>query len=282
VIKLENFTFTYPEEKDSALSDLSFEVPTGQFWGLIGPNGAGKSTLCYALSGMIPHYFRGTLSGEISVAGIDVPRSSLGEMTGQVGLVFQNPFNQISGSRFTIRGEVALGLENLGVPRSEIEERVHETLEHAGLAELGERSPFALSGGQQQRLAIASILVMRPRVLILDEPTSQLDPVGTHEVFTLLDELVGQENTTILIAEHKLERLADFADNILVLNHGRIAANGAPSSVLTDPLIEAIGVQPTRYTQAARAAKERNLIEMDKELPVTLSDARGYFRETAV
>lgn len=282
MIKLEGFNFAYPGEQQPALSDLSFTVPTGQFWGLIGPNGAGKSTLCYALSGMVPHYFKGTLSGVLSVAGIDVPRSSLGEMAGQVGLVFQNPFNQISGSRFSVRGEVALGLENLGVPRDETVTRVDETLEQAGLADLGERSPFALSGGQQQRLAIASILVMRPQVVILDEPTSQLDPVGTSEVFELLHELVGEQKTTVVIAEHKLERLANFADAIVVLDKGSMIALGPPAAILTDPLIESIGVQPTRYTQAARAAREGGLIRTDKELPVTFTDARDYFDETSV
>lgn len=282
MIRLERFSFTYPGEDQPALSDLSFEVPAGQFYGLVGPNGAGKSTLCYALAGMIPHYFKGTLSGSLTVAGIDIARSSLGELAGTIGLVFQNSFNQISGSRFSVRGEVALGLENLGVPRDQITDRVDETLEQSGLADLGERSPFALSGGQQQRLAIASILVMQPAVLILDEPTSQLDPVGTSEVYALLHQLVGQHETTVLIAEHKLERLAEFTDNVLVLNQGRLLANGPPKTVLTDLLIEQIGVQPTRYTQAARQARARGLIHKKDALPVTLQDAKEFFDDAAV
>jgi energy-coupling factor transporter ATP-binding protein EcfA2 len=230
---------------------------------------------------MIPHYFKGNWQGSLSIANISIPESSLGELAGKVGLVFQNPFNQISGSRFTVCGEVALGLENLGVPRDEIEARVSIALEEAGLAALGERSPFALSGGQQQRLAIASILVMQPDVLVLDEPTSQLDPVGTNEVFTLLQQLADQSETTVIIAEHKLERLADFTSNVIVLDDGRMEASGPPQTVLTDPLLEGIGVQPTRYTQAARAALRRGLTR-DPGLPVTLSQAKEYFRAPKV
>lgn len=278
MIRLENFSFTYAGGAGPALKELNFEIPTGEFWGLVGPNGAGKSTLCYALSGMIPHYFKGILEGEISIAGVDVPSSSLGELAGTIGLVFQNPFNQISGSRYTVRGEVALGLENLGFPRREIEARVEAALLQSGLEDLAERSPYALSGGQQQRLAIASILVMQPEVLILDEPTSQLDPIGTNGVFALLNELVDQQDTTILIVEHKLERIAEFTDRVLVLDNGKLIANDAPRQVLTDSLIPQIGVQPTRYTQAAVRAQQRGLIAARSDLPVTLREARDVFR----
>jgi energy-coupling factor transporter ATP-binding protein EcfA2 len=277
VIRLEDFSFTYSGGAETALKELNFEIPTGEFWGLIGPNGAGKSTLCYALSGMIPHYFKGIVQGYISVAGVDVPSASLGELAGTIGLVFQNPFNQISGSRFTVRGEVALGLENLGIPRHEIERRVEAALMQSGLEDLAVRSPYALSGGQQQRLAIASILVMQPEVLILDEPTSQLDPIGTNEVFSLLNELVDEQNRTILIVEHKLERIAEFTDRVLVLDNGKLIANGAPRQILTDPLIPQIGVQPTRYTQAAVRAQQRGLIPARSDLPVTLTEARDVF-----
>jgi energy-coupling factor transporter ATP-binding protein EcfA2 len=282
MIRLADLTFTYAGEPAPALTDLSFEIPTGQFWGLIGPNGAGKSTLCYAISGMIPHYFKGDLNGVLNVNGIEIAQSSLGELAGKIGLVFQNPFNQISGSRFTVRGEVALGLENLGIPRKEIVRRVRAALDQSGLGEVAGRSPFALSGGQQQRLAIASILVMQPEVLILDEPTSQLDPVGTREVFSLLHDLVEGRETTVLIAEHKLEQLAEFSDQVLVLDQGKLSRHGPPEHVLNDSIVEQIGVQPTRYTQAGREAKQRGLVKSKGKLPITLADADAYFHEHSV
>jgi energy-coupling factor transporter ATP-binding protein EcfA2 len=282
VIEFSEFSFTYAGESQPALNDLTIHIPSGQFCGVVGPNGAGKSTLCYALSGMIPHYFKGTVVGRVVSGGIDIAMSSLGTLTGKVGLVFQNPFNQISGSRFSVRSEVALGLENLGVPREEIITRVDHALAQAGLTEVAERSPFTLSGGQQQRLALTSILVMQPDVLILDEPTSQLDPVGTREVFSLLHELVDQRETTVIMVEHKLERLAEFADRVLVLQEGRLIAEGPPQTILTDPVIERIGVQPTRYTQAARGAQDRGLIAADRGLPITLRDALEFFDEIAV
>lgn len=282
MITLTDVTFRYPGEEDAALRDITLEIKEGQICGLIGPNGAGKSTLCYLISGMIPHYFKGSLSGTVISAGHNILTSSLGELTGVVGLVFQNPFNQISGSRFTVRGEVALGLENLGIPRAEMELRIRRALAQAGLTGLEDRPPYALSGGQQQRLAIASILVMEPKLLILDEPTSQLDPVGSREVFGLLQRLADEQNTTVLIAGHKLEFLAETADRIVVLDRGRILMDGEPHSVLTDSLIEEIHVQPTRFTQAARIALELGWVARGTPLPVSLDEAMDFFDDLSV
>jgi energy-coupling factor transporter ATP-binding protein EcfA2 len=147
-----------------------------------------------------------------------------------------------------------------------------------GLTEAADRSPLALSGGQQQRLAIASVIVMRPRVLVLDEPTAQLDPVGTHEIFAVLNELAARGETTVVLAEHKLEWIAVFAHRLLVLADGRIAADGPPQELLAAPDLEQYGVRPTRYTQAARQAEAKSVIATDKPLPVTLEQAVEFFR----
>jgi energy-coupling factor transporter ATP-binding protein EcfA2 len=278
MIHVEGLTYTYPGESTPALRDVSLDIPTGQFCAVVGANGSGKSTLCYALSGFVPHFYRGTLQGTLRVAEYDIPRTPLSNLSGEIGLVFQNPFNQITGARFTVREEVAFGLENLGVPRNEMLRRTDEILALAGLAEVADRSPYALSGGQQQRLAIASMMVMRPRALILDEPTSQLDPVGTREVLSALSVLAAEGDTTVVLTEHRLEWVAAYAERVVALADGQVIADGTPRQVLTSPSIEKHGIGQTRYTQAARRAKIHDLVSHDKPLPITLDQAIEYFK----
>ncbi len=278
MIRLRDVTYFYPRATTPALADVTLEIPTGQFCAVIGANGAGKSTLCYTLAGFVPHFYRGKLSGGVEVAGVDVPAASLAQLAGHVGLVFANPFNQITGARFSVREEIAFGLENMGVPLDEMEARVEDILGFAGLRDLAERSPFALSGGQQQRLAIASVLVMRPPVIVLDEPTSQLDPIGSKEVFAVLRDLAATDAATVVLAEQKLEWVAVFADRVLVLHEGRVVADGPPADVLASADLTQYGLQPTRYTQAARAAQTAGFRADRRDLPVTLEEAVEFFR----
>jgi energy-coupling factor transport system ATP-binding protein len=278
MIKIKNFIYQYPGQDAPALNGIDLEIPDGQFLGVVGPNGAGKSTLCYALSGFVPHFFHGIYDGELHIGSIDVMTSTLGELAGEVGLVFQNPFNQISGARFSVREEIAFGLENLGLARNEIKRRVNETLTLIDLEDLAERSPFALSGGQQQRVAIASILAMQPKLLVLDEPTSQLDPQSTQEVFQILDKLSRRGGTTVVLVEHKLEWLAAFVDRVVVLAEGRVLLDGEPEQVLVDTKLAKIGVGQTQYSLAALAAKSKKLAPKSRPLPVTLKQAQGFFK----
>jgi energy-coupling factor transporter ATP-binding protein EcfA2 len=278
MIHIDSFSFTYATAISQALRGINLVIPAGQFCGIVGPNGAGKSTLCYALSGFVPHFYRGIYDGQVIVGGRKMTETALSQLAGEIGLVFQNPFNQISGARFTVREEVAFGLENLAVPREEMQERVAQVLEQTGLSDLADRSPYTLSGGQQQRLAIASMLVMRPKLLVLDEPTSQLDPLGTKEIFVVLHELVKQGETTVILTEHKLERLASSVDRVIVLHDGQIIDDGPPQKVLTSQHIGEYGVPQTRYTRAARLASELGKVPQDRRLPVTLEQAVEYFQ----
>jgi energy-coupling factor transporter ATP-binding protein EcfA2 len=278
MIELRNVSYAYPQTETAVLQDITLSVPAGQFLGVVGPNEAGKSTLSYVLTGFVPHHFNGRLTGAVQVAGLSVPEATLGDLAGKVGLVFSNPFNQITGARFTVREEVAFGLENLGVPREEMIPRVERALAMTGLADLGERSPYALSGGQQQRLALASMLVMEPQVLVLDEPTSQLDPAGKKEVFAVLDQLSVAGEMTVVIIEHELEWIGSFVDRVVVLDEGRIIADGLPRDVLAAEMLIALGVGNTAYTKAARAARAAGKISHDEPLPVTLEQAVDFFR----
>jgi energy-coupling factor transporter ATP-binding protein EcfA2 len=278
MIELRNVSYAYPQTETAVLQDITLSVPAGEFLGVVGPNEAGKSTLSYVLTGFVPHHFNGRLTGAVQVAGLSVPEATLGDLAGKVGLVFSNPFNQITGARFTVREEVAFGLENLGVPREEMIPRVERALAMTGLADLGERSPYALSGGQQQRLALASMLVMEPQVLVLDEPTSQLDPAGKKEVFAVLDQLSVAGEMTVVIIEHELEWIGSFVDRVVVLDEGRIIADGLPRDVLAAEMLIALGVGNTAYTKAARAARAAGKISHDDPLPVTLEQAVDFFR----
>ncbi len=278
MISLRNFSYRYPGQEQFALRDLDLEIKAGQFCGVVGANGAGKSTLCYALSGFVPHFYRGEVTGQLLIGKQDLARTSLGELAGEVGLVFQNAFNQISGARFTVRGEIAFGLENLGLARAKIQNRVAEMLELMDLAEEAERSPYELSGGQQQRVAIASILAMRPKVLVLDEPVSQLDPHGTEAVFKIIDLISRRGDTTVVLVEHKLEWLAAYADRVIVLDEGRVVMDGTPRAVLGSAELVTLGVGRTQYSEAAELARNGKMVAATGPLPVTLNQAAAFFR----
>ncbi|GIK42723.1 MAG: ABC transporter ATP-binding protein [Chloroflexota bacterium] len=272
IIEIENLTYRYPHTKQPALADLSLQVESGEFVAVIGANGAGKSTLCYTLTGFVPHFFQGELAGRVHVAGLETKDHHLEDIVLVSGLVFQNPFNQISGAKFSVYDEIAFGLENLGVPREEMPPRIERAMAMTGIADMADRSPYALSGGQQQRVALASMLVMEPQVLVLDEPTSQLDPLGSREVFAVIREL-SREGMTVIMAEHKLEWVAAFADRVLVLADGQLVLSGSPAEVLTSPLLEIYHIGQTRYTSVARQVKAEGGWPVGQPLPVTLEEA---------
>lgn len=277
IIDIEDLTYTYPFTDRPALRDVSLRVEEGEFLAIIGANGAGKSTLCYTLTGFVPHFFHGEMEGRVHVAGLETREHPLEDIVLVAGLVFQNPFNQISGAKFTVYEEVAFGLENLGVPREEMRVRVDRALALAGITDLADRSPYALSGGQQQRLALASMLVMEPRLLVLDEPTSQLDPIGSREVFEVIREL-SRQGITVVMAEHKLEWVATFADRVITLAEGEIVLSGPPDQVLASDVLETAQIGQTRYTTVARRAQAGGLWPAGWRLPVTVDQAEAGFR----
>lgn len=266
VVAVENLRYRYPGQQTLALDGVSFTAEEGQFIGLAGPNLSGKSTLCHALVGLVPHFYKGAIGGRVVVAGLDVHQTPVEEMSRHVGLVFQNPFTQITGSKLTVYEETAFGLEYTGVPREEMMARIESALRLLGLWELRDRSPYALSGGQMQRLAIASVLAMEPRVLVLDEPTSQLDPQGTREVFDAVAALC-RRGMTVIVAEHKIELLAAHADRILVLDGGRLVADDKPRALFS----RTSRAVPRPPVTAAAAALGWTLPE--GSLPVTLEEA---------
>ncbi len=275
IVNLQDVTYKYPLTDTPALQNINLQVNEGEFLAMIGPNGAGKSTLCYTLAGFVPHFFKGELTGLVEVLGQESLNSTLSEWVLNVGLAFQNPFNQISGAKYTVFEELAFGLENIGIPRQEMKARVEDAMKLTGISDLAERSPYSLSGGQQQRVALTSILVMQPKVLVLDEPTSQMDPIGTREVFAVIRRM-AESGMTVILVEHKVEWIAQFADRVIALKDGQIFLDGTPSEVLTSPLLQENGFGISRYTAVARKAKDMGLWKKD-ELPVTLDEATKGF-----
>ena len=279
VVDVNKLTYTYPGSSSPALKDISFQVEPGQLLAVIGANESGKSSLCLALAGLIPALFHGQMQGTVTVCGMDTQKHTPGQFAGRVGLVLQNPANQLSGMRYTVYEEIAFGLENLGTPRAEMPARIEHALEQVGLTDLRTRSPYNLSGGQQQRLALASVLVLEPAVLLLDEPTAMLDPQGSLDVFEIVQKLT-QTGTTVVIAEHHLEWIARYADRVIALNKGKVLLDGPPREVLVSTQLRETGIRQLRYTQAAELGQSRGLWPMGLALPVTLEQAIAGFRHS--
>ena len=248
-ISVERLTVRYPGRKTPSLEAIEFAVASGERVGVAGRTGAGKSTLALAVAGFIPRVVRARLEGRVVVDGIDATTAASGALLGRVGIVFATPANQLSASKLTVREELAFGLENLGVPRDEMDGRIDRTLDQLGITHLAEREPFALSGGEQQRVAIASIVAMGTNVLVLDEPTAQLDPAGTTAVADLLGGL-ARTGTAVLCVEHDASVLGGM-DRCLVLEAGRAIALDVPGIALAEAGDVAHLLPPTLVRLAA-------------------------------
>jgi energy-coupling factor transporter ATP-binding protein EcfA2 len=226
--------YAYPQagggdEVIPVLRGLDLRIASGEFVVLLGQVGAGKTTLCMALNGLVPHATGGRFRGDVTVLGLNTRQHPVADLARGVGMVFQDPETQLTQMR--VEDEIAFGLENLGVPPAEIEDRVAWALDIAGLSACRDRSPLLLSGGQKQRVAIAATLAMQPRVLVLDEPTASLDPIGKLGVFNVLADLAREHRVTTLMATQELEWVSRFADRVLVLHEGRIALEGVPAAI---------------------------------------------------
>ena len=232
VIECKDVTYSYPLTEKPAIENLSVQIERGKFYGVIGENGAGKTTFCALLRGFCTGFYKGVLKGEVLVEGKKTTEYG-GELSAKIGYVFQNPFTQISGVKDTVFEEVAYGLENFGVAPEEIERRVIDVMRMTDIEALAEKNPFDLSGGQMQRVALASVIVLEPDILVIDEPTSQLDPEGTESVFAIIKAL-KEKHKTIILVEHKIDLIAEYADEVLVFQGGRMIASGDKRDILSD------------------------------------------------
>ncbi len=269
-IELRDVSYRYPLTKHYALKNINFEFQTNKFYGIIGENGGGKTTLCNLIRGLIPHFYKGKLKGDVIVDGVDIRDWDMGELSARIGYVFQNPFTQISGIKTTVFEEVALGLENLGVPKDEIIDRVTDVCKLLEIEDLIEKNPNELSGGQRQRVAFASIISMDSEMLVIDEPTSQLDPSGTEKVFRIIETL-KKANKTIILVEHKVDLIAAYCDEIIVMFEGKIVYSGSTYDVLSNPEIMAHGAM---IPQSAIFGNEMEIAGKSLgSIPITVNEA---------
>ena len=240
LIETKSLTYTYPGAEKPSISDVSVKVEKGEFVLITGPSGCGKTTLCRTFNGLIPQFYQGELKGEITVAGLDAAKHPTYEMAKHVGLVFQNPENQLFA--LSVEKDVAFGLENLGFDRKTMWERVDWALNLTGISDLRERSPHEMSGGQQQRVAIAAVLAMQPEIIILDEPTSFLDPLSAEKIFEVIHDLNKKLGLTVILVEHRLDLTAKYANHIIIMDQGKVRFDGETRSILSNEETRLIGV----------------------------------------
>ncbi|MFJ7724673.1 energy-coupling factor ABC transporter ATP-binding protein [Neobacillus sp. NPDC097160] len=269
-IQLRNVSYKYPIGKGDVLKDVNVEIEKGGFYALIGANGSGKTTFCNVLRGFVPHFYKGDLRGEVLIDGKDIREWDMGELAQKIGFVFQNPFTQISGVKETVFDEIAFGLENLGVEVDVIIQKVEDVIDILGIGYLRDKNPQELSGGQKQRVALASIIVMEPEILVIDEPTSQLDPRGTEDIFKII-ELMKLKGKTIILAEHKIELIAEKAEMILVFKDGEVVMQGTTKEILTDKRVQEYGAALPQYALLGLEMEKRNW-DVDR-IPLTEQEA---------
>ena len=265
--KIENVNYKYPLEDKQALKNINIEIKKGEFWAVIGKNGSGKTTFCNMLRRFVPDFYKGELTGKITLEDKELKDYSQKELVQKIGFVFQNPFTQISGVKDTVFEEIAYGLENLGLDKEEIISKVEKILKLLEIEKLRDRNPYDLSGGQKQRVALASIIAMDPDILVIDEPTSQLDPKGTEDIFKIIN-LMANEGKTIILVEHKLELIAEYAQNILVLDEGEIILSGKAEEVLNNKILLEKEIGMTQYSILAYELEKSGKVELE-EIPIT-------------
>jgi energy-coupling factor transport system ATP-binding protein len=273
-IEIENLWWKYATSKEWTLKNISIKIGKGEFLGIVGPSGAGKTTLCLCMSGLIPLRSKGLMNGKVLIKGMDTKNISLQKIISKVGIVFQDPDIQLV--TMSVEDEIAFPLENMGFSKKEIKERVEEALKIVGLEEYREKYPYELSGGQKQRLAIASILALKPEILILDEPTSDLDPIGKKEVFSILSKLRKEYKVTLIVVEHNTEELAKYADRIAFLYNGEIIKLDAPSKFFKEiEFLKEKGVYPPQVSEFFYYSKIGNNGNI---FPVTLEEALNIMK----
>jgi energy-coupling factor transporter ATP-binding protein EcfA2 len=268
IIDTTNLTYIYPGGTKPSISDVSVRIEKGEFTLVTGPSGCGKTTLCRCFNGLIPHFYQGEMKGEIFVAGLNVSEHPTYELAQHLGLVFQNPENQLFA--LSVEKDVAFGLENLGVPRGEMRKNVDWALQLTDIYDLRERAPHELSGGQQQRVAIASVLAMKPEVIVLDEPTSFLDPLSARRIFEVIHELNRNLGITVVLVEHRLDLTARYADHIIVMDKGKVLLDGDPREILRSEEARLVGVgipKATRLYQILMkdGAKLRDVVPLSSD-----------------
>lgn len=279
IVSLKNISYQYPLEDREVIKDVSLDIKKGKVYGLIGANESGKTSLCNIIRGFIPELYRGKLKGEVLIHGKKIEEYSMGDLSTIIGYSFQNPFTQISGVKDTVYEEIAYGMENIGVPRDKMIDRVNELIKLFNLEKLVDKNPYELSGGQKQRVALASMLALDPEIIIMDEPTSQLDPKGTEDIFEII-QFMKNKGKTIILVEHKIDLIAAYCDHILLMNNGKLVMNGTVREILTNTKVLEYGGQLPQvvlyFIERIKRGEDFDFI------PLTVEEAYEYLEKRGV
>lgn len=274
VVEIEHLSWMYKDTDAWALKDISLTIEKGEFIGIMGQNGAGKSTLCRCLNGLIPNRFNGRMKGKVTIAGtLDTFESHVYECARKVGMVFQDPDAQFI--RGTVEEEIVFGAENVGLPLEVIKERLPWTMEQVNLSrEFLQKPPSNLSGGQKQRVAIAASLILKPDILVLDEPTAQVDPLGKVEVIEVIEKLRMEQEMTVIIVEHRSDEILRFADRVLLLEEGELLLDEPPGKFFQHvDLLLSKGVYPPQVALLGYLLHQDPDIKLpQQEIPLTVEE----------
>lgn len=272
--KINNFSYKYPLSEKYVLQNIYLQIQKRKIYGIIGPNNAGKTTLCLALKGYIPHFYRGEFHGEIFLQNsVNLLEKN---QTNHIGIVFNDPFSQLTKIKKTVFEEIAFGLENIGEPIEQIQKKVKRILQMFHLENHALENPMELSGGQIQRVTIASIMVLEPEILILDEPTTQLDSKEAKNIYKILEEYKNQGNTAIIV-DPNIDLLSEYADRIIAMENGKIIKEGHCSEVLYDSAIEMANIEiPTTVSLIKKLQKKGFYLSTDI---IKQKDWINYFKE---
>ena len=275
MIKIRDLTFHYADASKPALQDVNLDIEDGEFVLVTGPSGCGKTSLCRCLNGLIPHFYGGEIAGGLEVQGLDVMRHTTRELATRVGMVFQDPENQLVS--MDVQREVAFGLENLAFPRDVMAKRVEEALDTLGISGLRHRQVHELSGGEKQKVVISSVLALHPDVLVLDEPTSELDPKGAEDVLSIVRRLNDELGITVILVEHRLDRVVHLVDRMIVMDEGKIIADGNPRAVLSNGDITSIGAGVPPIVRIVQRLRD-NGFNIDN-IPLTVKEGRSMLKD---
>ena len=275
MIKIRDLTFYYGDASRPALQDVNLDIEDGEFVLVTGPSGCGKTSLCRCLNGLIPHFYGGEIAGGLEVQGLDVMRHTTRDLATRVGMVFQDPENQLVS--MDVQREVAFGLENLAFPRDVMAKRVEEALDTLGISGLRHRQVHELSGGEKQKVVISSVLALHPDVLVLDEPTSELDPKGAEDVLSIVRRLNDELGITVILVEHRLDRVVHLVDRMIVMDEGKIIADGNPRAVLSNGDITSIGAGVPPIVRIVQRLRD-NGVNVDN-IPLTVKEGRSMLKD---
>jgi len=269
LIKFKNFHFRYKGNDEYALNNINLDIESNKFVLLAGETGSGKTSLIRCMNGLIPQFYAGYYKGYAELSGKNTIETPISELSSEVGIVFQNPENQLIA--MNVEQEIAFGLENLGVPRELMGKKIKDVVDITEIESILDKAPFEISGGEQQRVAIASILVLEPNVVVLDEPTANLDPLFARKILTLLKKIQVEKKLTVIISEHRMDLLLPLVDDIILMKEGEIIVHDVKDKIINSPVFENLNINKPKIYTIFNELKKRN--QFHHNIPVSIQDA---------